>query len=111
MHKSNELNSPLRPAALTKRALIGAAIGLVLIGVFLLGVKNPDPNWPTFWMLRPLIIVPLAGATGGAVYYFLDFLRFQNGWNTALVKTASLLIFLVGLWMGFVLGLDGTLWN
>ncbi|GAB3935982.1 potassium transporter KefB [Larkinella terrae] len=111
MQNANELQSPLRPSSLTRRAIIGAGIGLLLIGIFLLGVKNPNPNWPKLWMLRPLVIVPLAGATGGAVYYFLDYLRYQNGWNANLVKTASLLIFLIGLWMGIVLGLDGTLWN
>ncbi|GAB3274444.1 hypothetical protein GCM10027347_47330 [Larkinella harenae] len=111
MQKQNELQPPLNPASLAKWALIGAGIGFALIGFFLLGVKNPSPNWPTLWMLRPLIIVPMAGATGGAVYYFLDLLRHQGGWNTVVVRVVSLLIFVIGLWLGFVLGLDGTLWN
>ncbi|MGA0556626.1 potassium transporter KefB [Larkinella sp. VNQ87] len=110
MEKQSQLQSPLQPGSLGKRALVGAVIGLVLIGIFLIGVKE-NPNWPTYWRLRPLLIVPLAGAVGGSVYYFLDYMRYQAGWNRVVVTLASLLIYIVGLWMGFVLGLDGTLWN
>ena len=102
----------LNTATIGKRALIGAGIAYVLITIFLLipGV-TPDPNWPKFWMIRPLIIVPLAGAMGGVFYHFMDTLRNQEGWKKIVINIVSLIIYIVGLWLGIVLGLDGTLWN
>jgi hypothetical protein len=58
------------------------------------------------------VVVTLAGAAGGAFFYFLmDRLGSRGGWKKALAITLSLLIYVVGLWMGTVLGLAGTLWN
>jgi integral membrane sensor domain MASE1 len=104
-------SQPIQLSALVKPALIGAVIALALISLFLVGIKHPNPAWPKWWMLRPLVIVPLAGATGGACYEVLRQIRVQNGWNKALTLVLSALIYVVGLWMGIVLGLDGTLWN
>jgi len=91
--------------------LQGAAIALVLIAIFLAGVKNPDPEWGNYWMLKPLIVVPIVGAFGGLFYFFMSPLRQMNGW----VKLAGILLSIVGyiiaLWMGSILGLNGTLWN
>jgi hypothetical protein len=58
-----------------------------------------------------LIITPLAGAVGILSFYLKDFIRPQSNLMTALVFVFSLLAFIVALWMGIVLGLDGTLWN
>lgn len=91
--------------------LQGAGIALVLIVFFLLSVKNPDPHWPKLWMLKPLLVVPSAGAAGGLFFYFMDQLRHQGGWLKALANILSLLVYIIGLWLGSVLGLDGTLWN
>jgi hypothetical protein len=97
--------------SLTKRILIGAGIGLLLISLFLHGVKIPDPEWGKFWMIRPLIIVPLAGAMGGLCHYFIMHYHNQFGLHKIIAIALSLVVFVMGLWIGFVLGLDGTLWN
>jgi len=55
--------------------------------------------------------ISFAGALGGFFYYQLDFLRVRGGWNILAANFVSLIIFLFGLWMGTVLGLNGTLWN
>ena len=99
------------PASLLVRMLTGALIGLVLISSFAFSVDNPDPAWGPFWRVRPLIITPLAGAFGILSFYLKDFARPQGTVMTILVYAFSALIFLVALWMGIVLGLDGTLWN
>jgi hypothetical protein len=91
--------------------LLGAAIALLLIALFLLNAGAPDPAWPRFWMLRPLIIVPFAGAMGGLFYHLMHSLRAQGGWKRVLAHVLSLLVYVVGLWMGTVLGLDGTMWD
>lgn len=101
----------IHPAPLYKRMLQGAAIALVLIILFLASADEADPAWPKFWMIRPLIIVPIAGAMGGAFHFFLDDLRSQGGWRKTLAILLSIVGFLIALWMGTILGLDGTMWN
>jgi len=98
------------PAYFIKPMLLGAGIALVLIIVFLSKVQT-SPTWPKFWMARPLIIVPLAGAAGGAVWALLRPMRQKGGWAKAGAIVLGLIIFIIGLWMGTVLGLDGTLWD
>lgn len=102
---------PIDATVLIKRLLLGAGIALSLITLFLLGVKEPKPEWGKLWMLKPLLIVPLAGASGGAFTYFLDQFRRQGGWKKALAIIVSLIGYIVAVWLGIVLGLNGTLWN
>lgn len=109
--QNNLTTQPVNSALLGKRMLLGAGIALILITVFLLPFKNPDPAWGKLWMIRPFIIVPLAGAVGGACNYFLGYLLNQDGRRKALTIILSLVIYIIGIWMGFVLGFAGTLWN
>lgn len=96
---------------LTKRMLQGGAIALVLISIFLYSAGEGKPEWGRFWMIRPLIIVPVSGAMGGVFYYFMDHLRSKGGWKTVLAYIISFVGYIIALWMGTVLGLNGTLWN
>lgn len=100
-----------RNKALLKPMAIGALIAFALIALFLIPIKNPNPDWGKFWLVKPFIIVPLAGAIGGAVYYFIGKLSAQQGWSKIVATIISILIYLIGIWMGTVIGLDGTLWN
>ena len=112
MTQNNELRTqPTPPASLAKPILIGAGIGLILISIFLSGVDDPNPEWGKYWMIRPLVVVTLAGACGGAFYYFMDLLSSQGKLNKTVAVLLSLVVYVIGLWMGTVLGLDGTLWN
>lgn len=94
-----------------KFLISGAVAGAVLILLFLSSVDEPDPSWPRWWMIRPLIIVPAAGAGGGFLLYLLTPLRKAGGWKTLLGYILSVAGFIMILWLGTVLGLDGTLWN
>jgi hypothetical protein len=111
MAQHNNATSNHRNASLTKRIVLGASIGLLLICLFLITAGSPDPAWPKLWFLRPLIIVPFAGALGGLCTYFL--VKFHNmlGLNKTVAVILSILIFIVGLWMGSIVGLVGTYWN
>ncbi|MFY7840032.1 MAG: hypothetical protein ACOVP7_07130 [Lacibacter sp.] len=91
--------------------LIGAGIALLLIVLLLSSVSNPDPAWPKYWQLRPLIVVPLAGATGGFFYYLMRPMRNKTGWQKIAAFIICLIVYVFGLWIGTVLGLDGTLWD
>ncbi|MES2629111.1 MAG: potassium transporter KefB [Bacteroidota bacterium] len=106
------LSSDLNLRASGKPVFIGAALAFVLIIVFLLPVLDePDSSWPVLWMIRPLVIVPLAGAAGGFFFFLMTPLRKQGGWRLVLANVISFFVYLVGLWLGTVLGLAGTLWH
>jgi hypothetical protein len=112
MIQGNELqNRPIHPASVGKRMLQGAGMAFMLIIFFLVGVGAPDPSWPKLWMIKPLIMVPLAGALGGVFYYNMDPLRYQGGGRGTLAYILSLLVYLLVLWLGTALGLNGTTWD
>ncbi|HSF44482.1 MAG TPA: hypothetical protein VLA58_00685 [Chitinophagaceae bacterium] len=111
MTSKNELKLKLDSKLIARYALIGGSIGLVLISIFLLGVKHADPSWPKYWQIRPLVVVPLATAGGGLFIYFLTTLFANNGWSKIVAVIIGIIGFIISLWMGTVLGLDGTLWN
>lgn len=105
------INQHAYPGILVKRMLLGAGLGLAVIGFFLLSVEHPDPSWPSSWMVRPLIVVPLAVAGAGLCFHFLDKYRYEHHWNKTVITILGFVGHLIALWMGMVVGLDGTLWN
>jgi hypothetical protein len=48
---------------------------------------------------------------GGLCNYYILRYRWIIGANKTVAIIASVLVALVGLWMGIVLGLNGTMWN
>lgn len=100
----NRQASPIKPI------LVGAVAGLILILVFVLGVDEPNPAWGRCWMIKPLVLTPLVGAMGGLFYYFMKRLN-ATGFNKILATVIGILGFIVALWIGVVLGLNGTMWN
>lgn len=111
MTTTNITSPNKRSALIAKRMLVGAAVALAIISIFLYGVEHTKPEWGKLWMLRPLIVVPLAGAMGGLFYHMMDIIRVRGGWNTIAANLISFVVYVIGLWMGTVLGLAGTLWD
>ena len=112
MVQTNNLTSQsIFTPALGKRMLIGAIPALILISLFVFTADNPNPEWGRFWMIRPLIIVPLAGAGGGLFYHLMDRFSSRGSMPKALAIVLSLVVYIIGLWLGIVLGLDGTYWD
>ncbi|PSR55533.1 potassium transporter KefB [Adhaeribacter arboris] len=103
-------NQPLHSASFVKPIIVGAGIALLVISFFVFGVDEPHPEWGKFWIVRPLLITPLAGAIGGAFYAFLNY-QSSRGFNKIGAILLSLVVYFIGLWLGIVLGLDGTMWN
>lgn len=99
------------PVALAKRIVLGAVVGLAVILFFVLNVDQPHPGWGRFWAIRPLLVVPLAGAVAGCISYLTDGLGKHGGWKKALAIVLSVIVFVIAIWMGIVLGLAGTMWN
>lgn len=108
---NNSATLPIQTGSFIKPVLIGTGIGLFLISVFLMGVDDANPEWGKLWMIKPLIMVPFAGAVGGAVFHFLIELGSRGILNKTVAFLLGLIVFIFGLWLGSVLGLDGTLWN
>lgn len=113
MTQGNNLTlRPIHTGTLRKNIFVGYGIGLVVISFFILSAHNPVPaDWGTFWMIKPLVITPLAGAAGGAYYYFARHFLYQDGWKKPLGIFLAVIGFIIAVWMGIVLGLNGTMWN
>lgn len=111
MTAQENLTATIHRGSLNKIMVQGAMIGLILISAFLISAGKGRPEWGNWWMIRPLIIVPFAGAVGGAIYYYMDQVRSKGGWNRIVADLISIIIFLIGIWMGSILGLSGTYWD
>jgi hypothetical protein len=96
--------------SLPKQMVVGAVIAFILMFVFLLGIPG-NPAWGRFWKVRPFVVISFAGAAGGVFYYLLSPLRRRGGWRKVAAVSLSLTVYIIGLWLGAVLGLDGTLWD
>ena len=101
----------VHPVSLPKRLMQGALLAFILITIFLLTTGKADPTWGKFWMIRPVVIVTAAGAVGGAFYYFMDLLCYQGGWKKIVAIALSVVVYIFGLWIGTILGFDGTMWD
>lgn len=111
MTNENEFQTQTHsPVPIIKTMLAGAGIALLAISFFVFGVDDPNLDWGKYWMIRPLIITPLAGAIGGAFYSFMDY-QSSRGFNRTLGILIALVVYVIGLWLGIVLGLDGTMWD
>lgn len=109
--KNNVTEQPEKPFSVGKPMFLGAGVAFILISMFLFSVKHPNPEWGQFWMVKPMIIVPFAGAMGGLFYYFMRYLSSTQGFNKTLAILLSFVVYIIGLWLGSVLGLNGTLWD
>ncbi len=98
-------------SSLIVRMAIGAAIGALIISYIVFGVLHPPVEWGEYWRVRPLIIVPFAGAMAGLCNFLLIHYHTRFGIRKTVAMILSVVIAVIGLWLGIVLGLDGTLWN
>lgn len=107
---NRSITGSINKRSLIIATLIGAGIGLIIILFFISGAET-QPHWPNLWKIRPLIITPFAAALGGASAYTATKALKRTGLNGAIAILLSLIGFIVALWLGIVLGLDGTLWD
>ncbi|ETZ22119.1 hypothetical protein [Pedobacter sp. V48] len=109
----NHQHSPAQPSVprLIRFVLLGAMIGLAIISFFVFGVGQQNPAWPDNWRIRPLLVVPSAGAVAGLSSYFTVRFGTRLGLNKIILWIPAILLSLFALWIGIILGLDGTLWD
>ncbi len=108
--RKTSITGSVNRGSVIKSMLIGAGIGLFVILLFITGAET-QPHWPNLWKIRPLIITPLAGALGGGLCYASIKILKREGLHAAIAVVLSLVGFLIALWLGIILGLDGTLWD
>jgi hypothetical protein len=111
MKKINDFISQLSFKSVIIRMLIGAAIGLAIISLFIFQIDDPNPEWGKCWRVKPLIITPLVAAFGFLSFYLKHYINPKTDSGKIVVFLISTFVFVVALWLGIVLGLDGTLWN
>jgi ABC-type transport system involved in cytochrome c biogenesis permease subunit len=95
---------PLFTSALSKRMLIGAMIGLIVVGFFVIGAGAGNPEWPSNWRVKPLLLTPFLGAMTGLCFDMTEPLRQMNGWFGRAFWILSILGYFIGLWLSLVLG-------
>lgn len=110
-HTNVTTTRPIFTNALGKRMLFGAGIGLVMISFFVISAGKGNPAWSDYWRVKPLLLTPFLGAIVGLCYDVTEPLRRLDEWPGRVFLVLSILGYLVGLWMGLVLGLAGTMWN
>lgn len=110
MRQDQNLDRNLFGRPLLYKAMLGAGMALILILAFITGAET-KAEWPEYWRIRPVIITPLFGAFGGMFYHFTSQLLPQMRIPKPIAYTLGLIGFVIALWLGFVLGLDGTLWD
>lgn len=91
--------------------LTGGLIALAIASFFVFSADGPKPEWGSCWMVKPLILTPLAGAFGGLLYGLIGNMRKQGKMNPVLAVVLGVMVYLVVLWIGIVLGLNGTMWD
>ena len=94
-----------------QRMLGGAAVGLLIVTLLVFSAGHPKPEWREWWMLRPMAITPIATAFGSLAFFSLNIFRPKERWKKMAVLLLSTLVFMITLWTGIILGLDGTLWD
>lgn len=102
---------PINLSTLIKFAIAGAVIALILISLLIFSVNTPKPEWGQHWYIRPLIVAPFITSIGGIALYLLNLKDFKSKILNLILLIMSILIFVFFLWIGIILGLDGTLWN
>ena len=106
--RNNLTNQQVHHASLSKRMLQGAGVPLILISLFLLSADEARTG-----MAKALDdqTVRHCAISGWTVLLLNGPVSLPRRAKKLLANIASLLVYTIGLWLGTVLGLDGTLWN
>ena len=107
----NKIHPQITLTSIITEMLTGAVLGFIVISFFVFGVDNPNPAWDENWRVRPLIIAPLVGGLATLALLLKYFVRFDTKILNDLLILFSFVLAFIGLWIGIILGLDGTMWD
>ena len=110
MSALNLFHYDFHPQTIIRRATQGAAIGLILMIIFMYGdnVIGSKYWFFTFREYFPMITISLGGACGGIFYSLMEPLRNQGGWYKIAANILCFVLFIVALWLSAVAGLATT---
>ena len=111
MENKNSVIEQINFKTLLISASVSAVMGLTLMALFIFTIDSPDPAWGELWEIKPLVVITFATALGGAMFYLIHLYFAFNRWNKVLALVVSLIVYIIGFWMGSILGLNGTLWD
>ncbi len=103
--------NPINAGAVIRHFIFGLIIGFIAISFFVFTVDHAPAEWGPRWMIRPLVVTPLVGGLAGLFLYAGKLLETPSKWMKIVAITGSVLAFLILLWIGIILGLDGTMWD
>lgn len=107
----NKIHPQITLTSIVTKMLVGAVIGFIVISLFVFGVDNPNPAWGENWRLRPLVVTPLVSALATQALFLKYMIRFETKIMNDLLYLFSFVLVFIGLWLGIILGLDGTMWD
>ena len=101
MTQQNDLQQLLYSRFLGIRLLVGATIPVTLLNIFLLlqGITYKD------YVFVPMTTIAIGGALGAMSFHVLDYIRSCGGWNKAIVYAASIVMYILAVWISLVGGL------
>jgi hypothetical protein len=92
-------------ASLKSRAVQGAVLALVLTVLnFAFFCYSKQAN--KTWMLLPLTTVPLSGAIGGVIVYYINPFNRTERWLKIFLAVISISIYSLMITAGFILGMS-----
>jgi hypothetical protein len=91
--------------------LLGALPAISLMSLMVFTVDHVKPEWGEYWYIRPLVVIAFAGGAGGACVYFINRWFGPGVGRKIAAFGVSAIVYLIGLWMGTVIGCNGTLWD
>jgi hypothetical protein len=109
--KRNLKEQPQKKFSAVKPLLIGAALGLIVILIFVFRVSTPKVQSGKFWMVRPLITESIAGAIGALFFYFMNYMGSNGAINKTMALLLGVIVFILALWLGIIAGGDSTIWD
>lgn len=96
-----------KKTSLKRRMLYGAVLAAILLVIAFVVGTTPEPGKELWEMiLIPAIMVPVAGAAGGAVFHFTRPMAEKGIWQKVLAYAISILAFLLFILIAFGLGLN-----
>jgi hypothetical protein len=99
MSTLNFFRYDFHPQTVLRRATQGAAVGLVLMIIFMYGDNViGNKGWAfTFREYFLMITISVSGACGSVFYSFMEPLRNQGGWYKICANILCLFVFIVAL--------------
>ncbi len=107
-----KLFEPIKSKSVTTAIVLGFGVAFILVSALILSVNAPNPVWGKNWFVKPILLTPVIAAPGGGVFYLISRISFENQLLFKLLKALlCLLAYIFFLWIGTIIGFNGTLWN